>query len=122
MQDEVSVVGPHPSRVGLIIGLVAALVGVLFAAESTNDFMQHLDRQVHAIHCSFIPGAGKGLGESGCKAVMMKRYSACSREALGGGMQVKLCALAAYAFRVSWASLLLCRGKPSRAEATCLLA
>ncbi len=43
----------------LIITLLGAVIGSVFSAVGTSDFMQHLDRQVHAIHCSFIPGAGK---------------------------------------------------------------
>src|SRR2546430_1665760 len=69
-----------PTRAPLIATTAAALLGCCFAAVSTNDFMQHLDRQVHAIHCSFIPGAGKEMGETGCKAVMMSPYSSYLRE------------------------------------------
>ncbi len=72
--SEVSDVGyyrAHPSRNGLIVALVGATLGFIFACVSTSDFMQHLDRQVHAIHCSFIPGAGKEMGDSGCRTVMM---------------------------------------------------
>src|SRR5262249_27296464 len=53
----------------------AAVLGATFAAVSTHDFITHLDRQVHSIHCSFIPGAGQQLGESGCRTVMLSPYS-----------------------------------------------
>ncbi len=112
-------VSPWPLR----LTLAGALLGSVFAAVSTSDFMQHLDRQVHAIHCSFIPGAGKELGESGCKAVMMSPYSSFFRESVWGGVPVSLWALATFAFLVYRAGLLLLRGgKPSRAESTFLLA
>lgn len=110
------------TRTPLIIATVGAVLGSIFAAVSTSDFMQHLDRQVHAIHCSFIPGAGKELGESGCKAVMMSPYSSFFRESVWGGVPVSLWALATFAFLAYRAGHLLWRGKPSRAESTFLLA
>src|SRR3954471_7554908 len=113
---------PSPLRWPLIVTLGGALLGCIFAAESTSDFMQHLDRQVHAIHCSFIPGAGKELGESGCKAVMMSPYSSFFRDSVWGGVPVSLWALATFAFLFYRAALLLWRGKPSRSESTFLLA
>jgi uncharacterized membrane protein len=120
--DELPPYAANATRVPLIITLLGAVIGSVFAAVSTSDFMQHLDRQVHAIHCSFIPGAGKELGESGCKAVMMSPYSSFFRESVWGGVPVSLWALATFAFLVYRAGLLLWRGKPSRAETTFLLA
>ena len=114
--------GAHVTRVPLIITTLGALLGAIFAAVSTSDFMQHLDRQVHAIHCSFIPGAGKELGETGCKAVMMSPYSSFFRESVWGGVPVALWALATFAFLAYRAGFLLWRGKPSRAETQFLLA
>ncbi len=114
--------GANATRVPLIITTVGALLGTVFAALSTSDFMQHLDRQVHAIHCSFIPGAGKELGESGCKAVMMSPYSSFFRESVWGGVPVSLWALATFAFLAYRAGLLLWRGKPSKPETLFLLA
>ncbi|MDP2274134.1 MAG: vitamin K epoxide reductase family protein [Archangium sp.] len=114
--------GAHATRGPLIVAVLGALLGSVFAAVSTSDFMQHLDRQVHSVHCSFIPGAGKELGESGCKAVLMSPYSSFFRESVWGGVPVSLWALATFAFLVYRASLLLWRGKPSRAETTFLLA
>lgn len=110
------------TRWPLIVVVVGALLGCIFAAVSTSDFIQHLDRQVHSIHCSFIPGAGKELGESGCKAVMMSPYSSYFRESLWGGMPVSLWALATFAFLLYRGGLLLWRGKPTRPETLFLLA
>jgi uncharacterized membrane protein len=106
----------------LALAVGGALLGCIFSAVSTSDFMQHLDRQVHAIHCSFIPGAGKELGESGCKTVMMSPYSSWFRESYWGGVPVALWSLATYAFLLYRAALLLWRKKASRAETTFLLA
>jgi len=110
------------TRWPLIVVLGGALLGCVFAAVSTSDFIAHLDRQVHSIHCSFIPGAGKELGESGCKAVMMSPYSSFFRESLWGGLPVSLWALATFAFLLYRAGLLVLRGKASRAETSFLLA
>lgn len=114
--------GAAPTRAPLIVTVVGALLGSMFSAVSTSDFMQHLDRQVHAIHCSFIPGAAKELGESGCKTVMMSPYSSFFRESVWGGVPVSLWALATFAFLFYRAGLLLWRGKPTRAESLFLLA
>ena len=71
--------------VGVLFGVaIAALLGLIFAGVSTSDFIEHLDRQVHSIHCSFIPGAAKELGDNGCKAVMMSVYSSVLRTSLWG--------------------------------------
>ena len=90
--DELETEPPYSAtatRGPLIVAVIGAALGSVFASVSTSDFMQHLDRQVHAIHCSFIPGAGKELGESGCKAVMMSPYSSFFRESVWGGVPVR---------------------------------
>lgn len=84
----------------LTLAGVAALLGVVFAAVSTSDFISHLDRQVHSIHCSFIPGAGAEIGESGCRTVMLSPYSSVFRDALWGGLPISLLALAVFAYLV----------------------
>src|SRR2546428_7558050 len=113
---------PDRARAPLIIALCAALLGCVFAALSTSDFMQHLDRQVHAIHCSFIPGAGNELGESGCRTVMMSPYSSFFRESVWGGVPISLWALAGFAFLAARFAYLLWRGKPTKAELQFMLA
>jgi len=88
------------ARPFLLIALGAALLGVGFAAVSTSDFISHLDRQVHSIHCSFIPGAGAEIGESGCRTVMLSPYSSLFRASLWGGLPISLLALAVFAYLV----------------------
>ena len=51
-------------RAFLVVFLLASAAGLLFSGLSTYDFIQHLDRQLHGIHCSFIPGLG-GLDATG---------------------------------------------------------
>lgn len=102
--------------------LLAAMAGALFSAVSTSDFMQFLDRQVHSIHCSFIPGAGAELGESGCKTVMMSPYSSYFREALWGGIPISLWSLGVFAFLAYRAGAMTWRGTSTRGEANFMVA
>src|SRR6266508_2438037 len=106
----------------LVVALAGALLGAAFAGLSTTDFMQHLDRQVHAIHCSFLPGAAKEIAESGCRTVMMSPYSSFFREFLWGGVPVSLWALAVFAFLAYRAGLMLWRGHTTSGETKVLLA
>ncbi|MBA2541410.1 MAG: hypothetical protein H0V17_17345 [Deltaproteobacteria bacterium] len=82
----------------LIVVIVGAVLGLLFAGLSTYDFVQHLDRQVHSVHCSFIPGLGKEAGESGCQVAMMSPYSSVFRTSVWGGIPISLPAMAVFAF------------------------
>lgn len=84
--------------VWLVVTLVAAVLGLVFAGLSTYDFVQHLDRQVHDLHCSFIPGLGKEAGESGCHVAMMSPYSSVFRTHVWGGVPISLPAMAVFAF------------------------
>jgi uncharacterized membrane protein YfcA len=87
----------------LAVVLAGALVGAVFAAISTYDFVQHLDRQVHSLHCSFIPGVSHGAGESGCQVAMMSPYSSVFRTHVWGGLPISLAALSVFAFLVFYA-------------------
>ncbi len=78
--------------------IVGAAVGLLFAGVSTYDFVQHLDRQVHGLHCSFIPGMAAETGGSGCQLAMMSPYSSVLRERIWGGIPISLPAMAVFAF------------------------
>lgn len=78
----------------------AALVGAIFAAVSTHDFISHLDRQAHSIHCSLLPGAGASIGETGCRTVLMSPYSSLFRTELWGGLPISLLAFAVFAYLV----------------------
>jgi uncharacterized membrane protein len=110
------------SRGPLLLCAGGAVLGSVFAALSTNDFMQFLDRQVHAIHCSFIPGAAKEVAESGCRTVMMSPYSSFFREMIWGGIPVSLWALAVFAFIAYRAGLLAWRGEATSGETRFLTA
>lgn len=90
----------------------ASVLGAIFSAVSTSDFISHLDRQVHSIHCSFIPGGGAEIGESGCRTVMMSPYSSLFRESLWGGLPISLLAVAVFAYLVMHSGRLLLSSKP----------
>ena len=84
----------------LILFCVAATAGLVFSGFSTHDFVQHLDRQVHSITCSFIPGLADPdvSGASGCHATMMSPYSSVFRQSVWGGLPISLPAMSVFAF------------------------
>lgn len=92
--------GGGGGRVWLWVTAAAALFGAILSGVSTADFISHLDRQVHSIHCSFIPGAGAQLGESGCRTVMMSPYSSLFRDSIWGGLPISLLAFAVFSYLV----------------------
>jgi hypothetical protein len=102
--------------------LAGAALGLVFAAESTYDFVQHLDRQVHGLHCSFIPGMGLGTGESGCHIAMMSPYSSVSRTSVWGGLPISLPAMAVFAFLIFYSVDLLVTRRQDDPHATAFLA
>ena len=87
-------------RAALVAFALFALLGGIFAAVSTYDFVAHLDRQVHAITCSIVPGLGPldASGTSGCHAVLMSPYSSVFRSLTWGGIPIALPALGVFAF------------------------
>lgn len=86
-------------RISTLVMLLAALIGLFFSGWSTVDFLQHLDRQVHSIHCSFVPGLDAAeAGGSGCQVALMSPYSSVFRRAVWGGLPVALPGMAVFAF------------------------
>src|SRR5688572_3843809 len=105
----------------LVAVLVGALAGLVFAGVSTYDFVQHLDRQVHSLHCSFIPGAGAEAGQSGCQAAMMSSYSSVFRTTIWGGIPISLPAMAVFAFILFYGVDLLVTRRKDDPRATAFL-
>lgn len=92
---------PVSGRPHLVIFVIACVVGLAFAAVSTFDFAQHLDRQVHDLHCSFIPGQRTNAidGEAaGCQVTLMSPYSSVFRTSVWGGIPISLPAMGVFAF------------------------
>ena len=116
-QDSVK---PRPA---IILFIVAAAAGLFFAAVSTYDFIQHLDRQLHGIHCSFIPGLGAldATGSSGCSAALMSPYSSVLRSVFWGGIPVSLAGMAVFAFLIYRGAALVALRQQGSKEMTLLL-
>lgn len=99
----------------ILAGIVslAALVGASFSAVSTSDFVAHLDRQVHGIHCSFLPGlsAPDLSGTSGCHVTLMSPYSSVYREWVWGGIPISLLSLAVFAYLVAYPLVMMLTGR-----------
>ncbi|HEV3193821.1 MAG TPA: vitamin K epoxide reductase family protein [Polyangiaceae bacterium] len=94
---------PKSSSRKTAVALVAAAVGLIFAGYSTYDYAQQLDRQVHAVHCSFIPGAPVSTdADNPCKTALFSPYSAIFRATWWGGVPVSLFALGTFAFFVGF--------------------
>ena len=107
---------PHPLTALL---LVAALAGFAFASVSTYDFVAHLDRQVHGIHCSFLPGIGATeAGNTGCHVTLMSPYSSMFRSSVWGGIPISLPAMSVFCFIAFWALWLVLRDKQRDPVAT----
>jgi uncharacterized membrane protein len=95
-------------RWSAILVVIASLLGLAFAGVSTLDYVNHLDRQVHDISCSFIPGVTAKQGaDEGCRAAMYSPYSALLRHELWGGVPIALFAVGAFAFFAAFGLYLL---------------
>lgn len=111
---------PSPWWIVLLLG---ALVGFAFAAVSTYDFVAHLDREVHGVHCSFLPGVGGTdvSGDSGCHVTLMSPFSSIMRDTVWGGVPVSLPAMGVFAFLAFAAVWLLVSRRQGDPRATLFL-
>lgn len=111
-------------RVLAVVVALAAALGFSFAAVSTSDFVAHLDRQVHGIHCSFLPGvdAPDVTGSSGCAVTLMSPYSSVMRDSVWGGIPISLPGMALFAFLGFVALALLVTRRTGDRRATAFLA
>jgi hypothetical protein len=93
----------------IVTVLVASCLGFGFAAAATYDFSAHLDRQVHNLHCSFIPGMASSspTGSEGCHLTLMSPYSSLFRGALWGGLPVSVLAMSIFAAIAALTGLML---------------
>jgi len=103
------------SRVPAITALVGSVLGLVFASYSTLDYAAHLDRRLHDVHCSFIPGVPPTSEAEACRTAMYSSYSAILRDSLWGGIPISLFALGAFSFFVGFSLyLILTKGRASR--------
>lgn len=107
-------------KVATWLVLFAALFGLAFASVSTSDFVNHLDRQVHSLHCSFIPGLGAAdaTGKSGCHLTLMSPYSSMFRKSIWGGLPISLPAMGVFGFIAFWCAYLLVARRENDKHAT----
>jgi len=98
------------SKAPAAIALVASVLGLLFASYSTLDYAQHLDRHLHNVHCSFIPGAAATNDAEACRAAMYSPYSALLKEQYWGGVPISLFGLGAFCFFAAFSLYLLLSG------------
>ncbi len=109
--------GPK-SRVPAALALLAALLGLTFASYSTLDYAEHLDRGLHDIHCSVIPGMPATAQAEACRAAMYSPYSAIMKTSMWGGIPISLFAQGSFVFFAGFALYLLVAGpRASRAAA-----
>jgi len=89
----------------------------LFASYSTLDYAEHLDRRLHDVHCSFIPGAAPTDQAEACRAAMYSPYSALLKDQYWGGLPISLFALGAFCFFAAFSLYSLLSGErlPRRA-------
>jgi uncharacterized membrane protein len=98
------------TRVSGLVALVASLLGLLFSSYSTFDYAKHLDRRLHDIHCSIIPGAPVTDSADACRAAMYSPYSALFKEKYWGGIPISLFAVGAFTFLAAFALYLFLAG------------
>src|SRR5687768_17319985 len=97
-----------PKRWPAVLALIASILGLAFAAVSTLDYTKHLDRQVHDIHCSFVPGlTAAEAADNACRTAMYSPYSALFRDKYWGGVPISLFALGAFAFFAAFSLYML---------------
>jgi uncharacterized membrane protein len=102
-----------PSRLKrpAILGAIASILGLTFAAYSSVDYAAHLDRRLHDVHCSLVPGLTSGADEENpCRAAMYSAYSALFRGSYWGGIPISLFALGAFSFFFGFSIYLLVAG------------
>jgi uncharacterized membrane protein len=90
-------------RIFAWIGVAGALWGLVFAGISSLDYASHLDRGLHDLHCSFIPGADVSVSAEGCRTALNSPYSALFKRAIWGGIPISLFALGCFCFLLGYA-------------------
>lgn len=110
-------------RTATTVFLLACAAGLFFCGWSTAEFVQHLDRQPHAIHCSFVPGLAEAdaSGTSGCAVALMSPYSSVLRSLVWGGIPATLAGMAVFAFLLHRGVRMVLDGEQSDALKTRLL-
>ncbi len=109
-------------RIFAWIGVAGALWGLVFAGISTLDYASHLDRGLHDLHCSFIPGAEASVSGEGCRTALNSPYSALFKQELWGGIPISLFALGCFCFLLGYALTIVSSGNRTSRAAGALYA
>jgi uncharacterized membrane protein len=105
------------------VSLAASLLGLTFGGLSSLDYIQHLDRQVHDVHCSFVPGLGaEASPDNACRIAMYSPYAALFRDRFWGGVPISLFAVGAFGFFAAFSLYLLLAGRSAPRRALLFLA
>lgn len=87
------------------VAALGALLGLIYSGVSTTDFTAHLDRQLHPIRCTLLPGIEPASQVDqtveGCKVAMFSRYSSFWRDRYWGGIPWSLPGMGLYAFALA---------------------
>lgn len=94
------------------VAAIGAVIGLIYSGVSTADFTAHLDRQLHPIRCTLLPGIEEASqvdqSVEGCKAAMFSPYSSFWRDRYWGGIPWSLPGMGLYVFALAlgvWALL-----------------
>ncbi len=98
------------SRGSAILAALGAVLGLVFAMTSTLDYASHLDRRLHDVTCSFIPGASATSEAEACRTAMYSSYSSVLRDTYWGGIPISLFAVGAFSFFAGFAIYLAVAG------------
>ena len=110
------------TRLPAAIALLGAVLGLVFSTYSTVDYAAHLDRRLHDVHCSVIPGAPPQAEAEGCRAAMYSPYGSVLKDSFWGGLPVALPAQGSFAFFLGFALYLLLAGPRASKSATIFFA
>ena len=86
------------------VAFLGAALGITFATYSTMDYAAHLDRGIHDLHCSIVPGVAPTDNAEACRAAMYSPYSAVLKTMIWGGVPISLFAMGAFAFFATFAA------------------
>lgn len=101
-------------RIFAWIGVAGALWGLIFAGISSLDYASHLDRGLHDLHCSFIPGAEASTAAEGCRTALNSPYAALFKRELWGGVPISLFGLGCFSFLLGHALCIANAGPRTR--------
>jgi uncharacterized membrane protein len=110
-------------RILAALALVASVFGLVFGSLSSLDYIQHLDRQIHDVHCSYVPGLGaEQSADNACRIAMYSPYAALFRDRFWGGVPISLFAVGAFGFFAAFALYVLLAGRAAPKKALVFLA